>query len=162
MKHCQAMLKYLIGNGCAHASTPRLQQRCLETAPCHHATAMRWYAGALLQIKAAPADGVQKMEVIMSDSKQQLLDNVNAIVGELENSDTDPAEWLNEQLNIEVIMRDTSGQFVGAEVLCAFGGPDIRVDTRWDRVEGNWGGDHFSMHYDDKCGLNDLLEETSD
>ena len=93
----------------------------------------------------------------MSDTRQHLLDNVLGIVEEIENSN-DPYEWLNEQLNIEAVMRDTSGNFLGAEVLCCCGGPDIRVDTRWGTVEGNWGGDHISRSVN--CDeLNDAIEQ---
>ncbi len=95
----------------------------------------------------------------MSDIKEQLLGTVLAYVDELEDEDRDPGEWLDEQLSIEVFMFDYSMQFVGAEVLCGFGGPDIRVDTRWDEVIGNWGGDSISRKYDDNICLNDYLEE---
>ena len=91
------------------------------------------------------------------NSKEQLLDNVNGTVEEIEESN-DLFEWLNEQLSIEAVMRDTSGNFLGAEILVTCGGPDIRVDTRWGQVEGNWGQDHFSRSVD--CEeLNSLLEE---
>ena len=93
----------------------------------------------------------------MTTSREQLLENVNSIVDDIENA-RDLYDWLNDQLNIECVMRSPSGDFMGAEILCCCGGPDIRVDTRWGNVEGNWGSDHFTRSVD--CNeLNDLLEE---
>ncbi|MDX8399298.1 MAG: hypothetical protein R8K20_03505 [Gallionellaceae bacterium] len=94
-----------------------------------------------------------------TDTRQQLLDNILSIVAELENHDTDTMEWLDEQLNIETIMRSPSGEFMGAEILCACGGPDIRIDTRWETVTGHWGTDSIERGYTDNISLNDLLEE---
>lgn len=93
----------------------------------------------------------------MNDTRQHLLDNVLAVVEEIENAH-DLVDWLNDQLSIETIMRSPSGEFMGAEILCAYGGPTVRVDTRWGKVEGWWGSDHFDRSVD--CSeLNDLLEE---
>ena len=83
--------------------------------------------------------------------KDQLLRNVLSIVDELENEDTDISDWLNEQLNIEVLMYTTDKELVGAEILCAYGGPDIRVYCgRFNYVEGNWGGDNIIRNFNNE------------
>jgi|GEM_PF-5743267 hypothetical protein len=91
------------------------------------------------------------------DSKQHLLDQVNGTVEEIENA-VNVWEWLDEQLSIECIMRSTSGDFLGAEILTCCGGPTVRVDTRWGTVTGHWGGDSFerSVNCD---ALNEAIEE---
>jgi len=92
-------------------------------------------------------------------TSEQLLAQVNAIVDELEADDFDACDWLNEQLNIETIFRSYPDNFYqGAEVLCAFGGPGIWVDTRYSRVEGHWGNDHFTRSYENNS-LDEAIEQ---
>ena len=81
-------------------------------------------------------------------TRNQLLSNVISIVDELENEDIDIFDWLNKQLNIEVLMYNTDKELVGAEILCCCGGPDIRVYCgRFDYVEGNWGRDNIIRNF---------------
>jgi hypothetical protein len=40
------------------------------------------------------------------------------------------------------------GEFIGAEILCQGGGPTVIVDTRRERVEGDWGTDHIDFGVD--------------
>ena len=95
----------------------------------------------------------------MSDTKQMLLEQVMGTVEELENDTIDPAEWLEEQLSIETFMISPDGAFQGAEVLCAFGGPNVWVDTKRDLVIGSWGGDTVERGYTDQMNLHEYLEE---
>ncbi len=93
----------------------------------------------------------------MNNTKQQLLDNVMAVVAELENPETSAMDWLDEQLNIESYTISPDGSFKGFEVLCTFGGPNIWVTD--SHVHGAWGSDSFERSYDDNIGLYELLEE---
>jgi hypothetical protein len=93
----------------------------------------------------------------MSSAKENLLANVNAVVEEIENCE-DVFEWINDQLSIETVMKSPQGDFMGVEILCTYGGPTVRVDTRWGKVEGWWGSDHFSVSVD--CEeINGALED---
>jgi len=91
-------------------------------------------------------------------SKEQLLENVLAVVAELE-SDGDAGAWVDEQLSIEGYYVDGEGMYKGAEILVTFGGPNIWVMTETNTVKGVWGGDSFERHYTDNMELDDFMEE---
>ena len=68
-------------------------------------------------------------------------------------------DYLQDALDIEYIV-DQKGNYKGARVLVAFGGPNIWIDTRSKRVEGYWAGDSWIEAYNtDAMGLDDALEE---
>ena len=43
--------------------------------------------------------------------------------------------------------------------MVAGGGPNIWVNTQTEMVEGYWGADEISWHFQDNIGLDDYLEE---
>lgn len=89
----------------------------------------------------------------MTTSTEQLEQNCRSMVDEFgQHSETLTCETLDSALDIEFAI-DRRGKFLGARLLVAFGGPNIWVDTRFDRVEGYWGGDQFQFNYSD---VNDL------
>jgi len=95
----------------------------------------------------------------MNDTRKTLLNSVLSIVNKLENKKTDIVEWVDEQLSIESICFDTEDNLNGVEILCAFGGPDIRVYCgRYNYVEGHWGSDTISRTFDDNR-LFEYMEE---
>lgn len=67
-------------------------------------------------------------------------------------------DYLQNVLDIEYIV-NSKGEYLGARVLVAFGGPNIWVDTRRMMVEGHWWGESFSVSFSDGLGLNDALKE---
>ena len=68
-------------------------------------------------------------------------------------------DYLSDALDLEYV-RDSQGNYRGAIVLVAFGGPNIRIDTRWKEVRGAWGSDRCTVPYHrDELGLNHALEE---
>lgn len=68
-------------------------------------------------------------------------------------------DYLQDALDIEYIV-NSEGDYLGARVLVAFGGPNIWINTRTSMVEGAWWGDSFSMAYcEDAMGLDDALSE---
>jgi len=86
----------------------------------------------------------------MNNTKKTLLNSVLSIVNKLEDEQTDIVEWVNEQLSIESIYFDTENDLNGVEILCSFGGPDIRVYCgRYNYVKGHWGSDTISRTFDD-------------
>ena len=50
-------------------------------------------------------------------------------------------------------------EYLGASVLVAFGGPNIRIDTRHRVVRGAWWNHSFSAPYADNIGIDDACEE---
>lgn len=67
-------------------------------------------------------------------------------------------DYLKDCLDIEYII-SSAGDFLGARVLVAFGGPNIWINTRTNTVEGFWWSDSSFASFIDNLGLNDYLEE---
>tara|TARA_R100000315_G_C5183136_1_gene106349 strand:- start:396 stop:716 length:321 start_codon:yes stop_codon:yes gene_type:complete len=67
-------------------------------------------------------------------------------------------DYLEDVLDIKWII-DSNGQYVGAELLVAFGGPNIWIHTRTNQVKGYWWSDNDVAEYEDNLGLNDACEE---
>ena len=95
----------------------------------------------------------------MNDTRKTLLNNVLSIVNELEDEQTDIFKWINKQLSIESMCFDTEDNLIEVEILCSFGGPDIRVYCgRYNSVEGCWGSDTINRTFDDNR-LFEYMEE---
>ncbi len=98
----------------------------------------------------------------MANSRNQLHQNCLSIAKELEcASDASTSGFLDRCLDYEFTV-SAQRQFLGARILVAFGGPNIWVDTRFDRVEGYWGGDSIEMHFEDVNDLHGICEELFD
>jgi len=67
-------------------------------------------------------------------------------------------DYLQDALDIEYIVNG-KGEYLGARVLVAFGGPNIWVNTRTNTVEGHWWADSCIAKFTDNIGLDDALEE---
>ena len=106
----------------------------------------------------------------MTDTtKSDLLRQCEMIAKQIETGDYDfePGEYeypcagdyLSDALSIEYVT-DSNGDYRGALVLVAFGGPNIWIDTRWKEVRGAWWGDSCIVPYRrDELGLDEFLEE---
>lgn len=69
------------------------------------------------------------------------------------------SDYLSDALEIEYV-RDGQGNYRGAIVLVAFGGPNIWIDTRWKCVRGAWWGESCTIPYHtDALDLDGTLEE---
>ena len=67
-------------------------------------------------------------------------------------------DWLEGTYDIRYLV-DSSKRYLGAEIMCAGGGPTIWVDT-WDKeVKGYWGSDRVTWAFIDNLGLDDYCEE---
>ena len=66
--------------------------------------------------------------------------------------------WMQDTYDIRYLV-DREKRYLGAEILCAGGGPTIWVDTWRGQVKGWWGGDKVIVPYADNLGLDDYCEE---
>lgn len=55
-------------------------------------------------------------------------------------------DYISDVLDIEYTI-SSEGQYLGARVLVAFGGPNIWIDTRRQTVEGAWWDDYYTESY---------------
>tara|TARA_R100001377_G_scaffold75583_2_gene52202 strand:+ start:11 stop:394 length:384 start_codon:yes stop_codon:yes gene_type:complete len=78
--------------------------------------------------------------------------------GEPEDFTPSGYDYLDDVYDIEYII-DVNGNYRGAELMVAGGGPNIYVETRDNTVRGYWGGDKAQWHYVDNIGLDDACEE---
>lgn len=68
-------------------------------------------------------------------------------------------DYIKDALDIEYVISNT-GDYLGALILVSFGGPNIRIDTRNNRVKGAWWGDSASYgFYADPMGVDDACQE---
>jgi len=68
-------------------------------------------------------------------------------------------DWMCDALDIRWIV-DNDLNYLGAEVLVAFGGPNVWVKTIGQKVEGFWWGDYAKAEYaNDPMGLDEYLRE---
>lgn len=71
----------------------------------------------------------------------------------------DVYEYLEDVLDIEYIV-NSKGEYLGARILVAFGGPNIWINTRTKQVEGYWWGDSCVMSYsNDEMGIDEAVAE---
>ena len=67
-------------------------------------------------------------------------------------------EWMEGTYDIRYYVNGDKS-YLGAEILCAGGGPTIWVNTYTKQVEGYWGGDKVLEPFIDNLGLDDYCEE---
>lgn len=68
-------------------------------------------------------------------------------------------DYLSDVLDIEYVI-SSDGEYRGARVLVAFGGPNIWINTRTQQVEGYWWSDSCVMSYGhDAMDLDGTLQE---
>ena len=70
----------------------------------------------------------------------------------------DPAIWMYDVYDVEWITHNDHS-YKAARLMVAGGGPNIWVNTQTEMVEGYWGADEISWHFQDNIGLDDYLEE---
>lgn len=67
-------------------------------------------------------------------------------------------DYLQGALDIEYIV-NSKGEYLGARVLVAFGGPNIWINTRTNTVEGYWWDESARASFEDGIGLDEALSE---
>jgi len=70
-------------------------------------------------------------------------------------------DYLSDSLDIEYTI-SSNGEYLGARILVAFGGPNIWINTRSCKVEGYWWGDEATADYTDEMDLHSTCEELWD
>ena len=89
--------------------------------------------------------------------KSQLKNNCIAIAQIIENLNNFESFFKNKVLEI-VYKTDESLNFIGAELLVAYGGPTIVVKTENSSIEGSWALDRFTSSYQN-LNLENYLEQ---
>ena len=65
----------------------------------------------------------------------------------------------NQIMDIKYVL-DSNYDYVGCQLLVAFGGPNIWIDTQDQQVKGYWWGDNIIWnYYTDSVGLDDYFRE---
>ena len=80
------------------------------------------------------------------NSKNQLKNNCISIAQLIEDLDDFKSFFKNKVLQIEYKI-DESMNFLGAELLIAYGGPTIVVHTNNSSIQGSWALDKFNTSY---------------
>lgn len=106
-------------------------------------------------------------------TKEQLENQVNTIADHLTNWEDYKEEqlkegaeddygvaldWLEDALDIRYIVNKERG-FISAQVLVAYGGPNIWVNFDTHTVEGYWGADSAEAHFTDNGHIESALQE---
>lgn len=113
----------------------------------------------------------------MTDTRQQLRDQVQSIADEITNADPNADWWIeykeyndddsetphgyayiHDALDFEHTIAST-GEHLGSMIAVTLGGPNIYINTRYNRVEGYWGGDKATASYTDNLGVDDAAAE---
>lgn len=98
--------------------------------------------------------------------QQRLQNHVNSIADSITNpvesdDDDEPNDayaYLSDVLDIEYRI-GSDGEYRSAQVLVAFGGPNIYVDTADMRVKGYWWMTKADAEFEDTLGLDDALRD---
>ena len=70
----------------------------------------------------------------------------------------DAWSYVTDALDIEYMVSG-DGSYLGARILVCFGGPNVWIDTRYNRVIGHWWADSHSAPFTDVMGLDDVCQE---
>ena len=90
--------------------------------------------------------------------EEQLRRMCKNIAEEITEGKKDPAIWMYDVYDVEWITHNDHS-YKAARLIVAGGGPNIWVNTQTEMVEGYWGADEISWHFQDNIGLDDYLEE---
>ena len=66
--------------------------------------------------------------------------------------------WMENTYDIRYLV-SSDKSFLGAEIMCAGGGPTIWVNLNTMEVEGYWGSDRVTVPFIDNLGLDDYCQE---
>tara|TARA_R100001129_G_scaffold52739_1_gene36274 strand:- start:53 stop:406 length:354 start_codon:yes stop_codon:yes gene_type:complete len=90
--------------------------------------------------------------------EEQLRRMCKNIADSITSGDGTAHDWMEGTYDIRYYV-DRDKRYLGAEIMCAGGGPTIWVNTYTKQVEGYWGGDKVLEPFMDELGLDDYCEE---
>ena len=90
---------------------------------------------------------------IKNDDGDEVCESCNELRGQMSGLD-----YINDALDIEYVV-DGQGEYLGARVLVAFGGPNIWINTRQGIIEGYWYEESCRVSFDDNIDLDEALSE---
>ena len=91
--------------------------------------------------------------------EEQLRRMCKSIAEDISNGDgTCASEFMDTTYDIRYLV-SSDKSYLGAESMCAGGGPVIWVDTWRGQVKGWWGSDKVIENFADNLGLDDYCEE---
>lgn len=67
-------------------------------------------------------------------------------------------DYIKDALDIEYIVSG-QGEYLGACILVAFGGPNIWINTRQGVIEGDWWGESCRIPFQDNVCIDDAASE---
>jgi hypothetical protein len=91
-------------------------------------------------------------------SKQQLINSCINIAKELESENFDLNEFLESILELTFEVNQKK-EYLGSNLLVAYGGPTITINTKFSTVKGTWGVDSYTVSYEDVHLFDEYLEE---
>ena len=98
------------------------------------------------------------LKKVSETTEEQLRRMCVDIADSITSPDEQVHTWMENTYDIRYLV-SSDKSFLGAEIMCAGGGPTIWVDT-WDQeVKGYWGGDRVNIGFADNLGLADYCEE---
>ena len=102
----------------------------------------------------------------MSARKQETSgEQLRRMCVDIADSITSPDEqvhaWMEGTYDIRYLVSHDK-KYLGAEILCAGGGPTIWVDTFDNQVKGYWGADKVYISFADNLGLDDYCGDLYD
>ena len=104
----------------------------------------------------------RKSETCEEQLRRMCKDIADSITNPVDNSEhgeqASVVSWMEDTYDIRYYV-DRDKRFLGAEIMCAGGGPTIWVNTYTGQVEGYWGGDKVLEPFIDNLGLDDYCEE---
>lgn len=90
---------------------------------------------------------------IKNDDGEEVCESCEAIRGQMSGWD-----YIKDALDIEYVV-DGQGEYLGARVLVAFGGPNIWINTRQGVIEGAWWDESCTVSFHDGIDLDDAASE---
>lgn len=122
-------------------------------------------------------DQVKRIAEYLENPPEVLVDNPALTVDEAGLTYDDGAnQWVDGDGNVVDVMSQSGFYYLynildieyrvgsdreyrSAEILVAFGGPDIWIDTKSNMVKGAWWGDYAEYPFEDNIGLDDACQE---
>jgi len=115
-----------------------------------------------MTLQAPLIKGEKKQETCEGQLRRMCKNIADSITYPVDNSEhgehASAGSWMEDTYGIRYLV-DQDKRYLGAEILCAGGGPTIWVDTWNKEVKGYWGGDRVTVGFCDNLDLDGYCEE---